>query len=386
MRAREIREAVKSLGGGMKGQRNFIEHIMVPLLREEKLPNGATYRKRTPDQWSIKALWEGFVGAVEDTLPDGLIAMDGRVMHAREAVNSTMFPVATGVLINAMVIDAYNSVPAIGDRLVRVMPSKLKTETIAGFTFAQGPEEVGEGDAYKDSSVGEKYVTTKASKKGRLINVTEETIIHDQTGQIMMRAQAIGEATRIEREKVIISGVTGADANVYKPSGVAEALYHSSNLNLVTSNGLDDWSAIETANIHHYTNVKDDRQGGNGEPILWMPNQLLVTPTNEYTARRIVNATEIRQTTNTNNVTISGNPVPNLEVLVTPFYSGTATDWFYGSFNRQFFWQEIYPIQTFAQGANSDLAFERDIVARFKVRYYGGIFCTDTVYVLKNTA
>jgi len=259
MRAREIRDAVKTFGGGIKGQERFIKHIMIPLLTEETLPNGAKYRKRTPDQWSIRALWEGFVGAVEDTLPNGLISIDGRVMQAREAVNSTMFPVATGVLINAMVIDAYNSVPAIGDRLVRVMPSKLKTETIAGFSFAQAPEEVGEGDAYKDSSIGEKYVTTKASKKGRLINVTEETIIHDQTGQIMMRAQAIGEATRIEREKVIIAGVTGADANVYKPSGVAETLYHATNNNLVTGNGLDDWTAIEAANIYHYSNVKIGR-------------------------------------------------------------------------------------------------------------------------------
>lgn len=388
MKAREIRERIQAHGGGIRGQKVFVEQYLIPLLEGRKLPNGAEIKRR-PEDFSIRALWEGMIGPVDETLPMGLLSSAGKYHYIREAggINSTMFPVATGNIITNKVIEAYNMDGLIGDMLTTRMPSNLRSETIPGFTASQGPDEVAEGDQYKDSSIGEKYVTTETSKKGRLISVTEETILFDRTGEILMRAQKIGEATAQEREKAILNGVTGVNPNVYKPNGIATTLYAAGNKNILGSNGLTDWASIEALEVYHAENVKDDRQGETGEPVLWMPRQLLVYPANKYTAKRIVSATEIREVTNTNTTTLSGNPIDtNLAILSSPLMptAGTNTDWFYGDFPRQFGWQEIWPIQTFAQGASSDLAFERDIIARFKVRYYGGIFAMDTRYVMKS--
>ena len=66
--------------------------------------------------------------------------------------------------------------------------------------------------------------------------------------------------------------------------------------------------------------------------------------------------------------------------------TGDATTWFMGDFQEQFFWKEIWPLQVFKAQPNSIMEFERDVVARFKVRYFGGIFAVDQRYVVKNTA
>ena len=82
------------------------------------------------------------------------------------------------------------------------------------------------------------------------------------------------------------------------------------------------------------------------------------------------------------------NPVGGLlEVLSSPFIDeqgGQAVnDWFVGDFRRQFVWTEIWPVQTFLQKSESESAFERDVVLRVKVRYYGGVSAVDTVFVTK---
>ncbi|HQR08373.1 MAG TPA: hypothetical protein PLN21_16205 [Gemmatales bacterium] len=54
-----------------------------------------------------------------------------------------------------------------------------------------------------------------------------------------------------------------------------------------------------------------------------------------------------------------------------------------GDFPRQFIWKEIWPVQVFRQAAQEGDGFDRDVVAWFKVRYYGGINALDHRYVLK---
>ena len=76
-----------------------------------------------------------------------------------------------------------------------------------------------------------------------------------------------------------------------------------------------------------------------------------------------------------------------VEVLSSPFLDEqggeAAYDWYLGDFKKQFVWTEIWPVQTFLQRAESEAAFERDVVLRVKVRYFGGISAVDTVGVTK---
>lgn len=412
------RDDIKSIIGSL-GPRGFV-HAFADLL-EGRDQSGREVPKLRPDQVSVRALWEGLVGPCEETLPSYMPAGRFNFVEPRafqEAIDSTTFPNATGVLIASRVIDAYNGLPTIGDTLVTVMPSRLKSERFVGFTSLEGPKEVPEAGPYEESGFGEKYVTTETAKKGRILELTEETIFFDQTGQILLRAQQLGEATRQERELIILGGVLdvagAADlvANgvkfrpVYRPSGVATALYsHGTYQNhLATATALVDWTDIDEVMRYHAENVRDDRAiSAERLPIIWNPRTLLVSRKLLGTASRILSATQYQTqpgAADASAVTISGNPLntvaPGLTIASSPLidYMATLTgstyddsdDWFIGDFRRQFIWQEIWPVQTSRARQDDDAAFRRDIVARFKVRYYGGIAALDTKSVVKVNA
>jgi hypothetical protein len=285
-----------------------------------------------------------------------------------------------------------------------VMPSRLRGQKIAGFKALAGPTEVAEGHPYEESTFEEKYVTTEETKQGRVLSISEELVAFDQTGEINRRARALGFYLRQERERTIVRAVVDADAPngkyVYRPNGAGETLYQSdgSNRNWVGSGNttspaynaavpLADWTDIEEVLSYRATEVKDDRIDGTQRPIVAPVRQILVAENLRGTARSIIHSTEVTTGDGTNERR-SANPVQGLvEVLSSPFIDelgGQAlSDWYIGDFRRQFVWTEIWPVQTFLQRSESEAAFERDVVLRVKVRYYGGISAVDTVFVTK---
>lgn len=370
-----------------------------PKLRESAatLPNGRKVPRRKPSDFSIRALWEGLVGPVEETLSYARDAVGYQEIpeHVQEAVSTGAFPSAVGQLIATEVIDAYNATDGfIGDRLVRTMDSNLRGEEMVGFTAAQGPKEVIEGEAYQEASFAEKTVGTRETKRGRLIGVTEEAVFFDQTGQVLERARMIGDAARQDRERRIVQGVIDHDSAeaVYQPGGSSEQLYQSSNNNVDTSTGsLQDWTDIQSVMQFHAANVTDDRQADDTDgpqPIVWMPDTLLTSMELMGRAQRIVNATLL-----TDQNTESGNLefVRQLTPLASPFIDSATSgdqwddnsDWLLGDFQRQFRYKEIWPLQTFRAPSQNDEQFERDIVARFKVREYGDVIAVDERFVVK---
>lgn len=368
------------------------------LLEGKPQENGATYKLR-PDQFSLREIWEGTVGPCETTLPTQI----GSSLF-QEAINTTMFTNIIRLLLNKTVIDAFNGYPTIGDQLVTTVKASRRLENIAGFTEAEGLKDVLEGAPYEDSSIGEKYVTTDASKRGRLVSITEEAIMEDQTGQLVFRAQRIGEQAKVDREVTILSGVMDKNSNAYRPSGTPTALY-SGTLGTLVGDGttpvvgytsaipLVDWLTIDKLDQYHPLAIVDDRQMGTAMPILWNPTILLVPPGMKATALRIINATEVRVTTtgasSGDNRTTFTNPAKGAYTVVSsPLMlrlgiSDAATTYFYGDFKKEFIWRELMPIQTFTQGRDSESAFERDVVSRYKVRYYAGLNALDYRWVLK---
>lgn len=320
-------------------------------------------------------------------------------------LQANLFQVVTGELIGRKVIEGYEeSAGFIGEKLVTVLPSRMRNQRIAGFTALAGPTEVHEGHPYEESQFDEKYVTTTESKQGRILSIQEELIAFDQTGEINRRAMALGYYLRQERERTIVRGVTDADSGsgryVYRPSGAGTSLYRTDGAHQnwigagnTTATGfntavvLSDWTDIERVLHYRATAVKDDRVDGTRRPIVMPVKHLLVPERLRGTALSIVNATEVRGTSG-DQETILANPVRGLvEVLSSPFIDEqggeAANDWYLGDFRRQFVWSEIWPVQTFLQRSESEAAFERDVVLRVKVRYFGGISAVDSVYVTK---
>jgi hypothetical protein len=325
--------------------------------------------------------------------------------ESNPGVGTNLFQVVTGELIGRKVIEGYEDDSGfIGDRLVTVMPSRLRNTKIAGFRALAGPTEVAEGHPYEESTFEEKYVTTLESKQGRILSISEELIGFDQTGEINRRAMALGYYLRQERERTIVRAVTDADSGsgkyVYRPSGTGESLYASdgSNRNYVGSGNttspsfnaavpLVDWTDIEEVLQYRATEVRDDRIDGTARPIVAPARQVLVPEALRGTARSIVHATEISVTTAAGESRMANPLHGTLEVLSSPFVDeqgGAAlADWYVGDFRRQFVWTEIWPVQTLLQRADSEAAFERDVVLRVKARYYGGISAVDTAFVTK---
>lgn len=340
--------------------------------------------------------------------PELAVAAESTTALLRESnpgVGTNLFQVVTAELIGRKVIEGYEDDSAfIGDQLVTVMPSRYRNQKIAGFKALAGPTEVAEGHPYEESTFEEKYVTTEEAKRGRILSINEELIAFDQTGEINRRAMAMGYYLRQERERTIVRAVTDADSTagnyVYRPDGTGETLYagDGSNYNWIgdgnttstdfnTAVPLADWTDVEEALEYRATEVKDDRIDGESRPIVVPARQMLVPESLRGTAQRIANATEI-SITNGSTETKSVNPLRgNIEVLSSPFIDEqggqAANDWYLGDFRRQFVWTEVWPVQTFLQRAESAAGFDRDVVLRVKVRYYGGLSAVDTVFVTK---
>jgi hypothetical protein len=322
-----------------------------------------------------------------DSVASGKLAPEEfRLPDLYESLDSTAFPKATAALIHKKVIDGYNNIPGIGDMLVTRVPSSLKQETIVGFNAAEGPKQVLEGMPYEDSSISEKYVTITNRKFGRLISVTEEAIMFDQTGQLLQRAYQIGEKAAYYREKEIVECVIDSNTTSWYPSGSATDFYSSTNGNTVSGGG----GVINETTLQLVKNLIDDQTDSNGDFVLIDQRGmvLLVPPELEVEAWQIMNATDYgvrgaHISTGTNTTPMDYFPVPNYyrgryRVLSSPFLS-TATSWYLGDFKRDFWWTEVYPIQIQQKQSDED-KFHRDVVAHYKVRYFGRCGAVDYIH------
>lgn len=394
MQGTNIKGLIESLGA------EGFYHKLCTLLNEQQL---------SVDDFSYRELAEACdvlpqLRRMRDWSPDG-VPVASLLRESAPGVNTSLFQVVTGELIGRKVIEGYEDRTGfIGDKLVTVMSSRTRNAKIAGFRALSGPTEVHEGHPYEESTFEEKHVTTAESKQGRILSINEELLAFDQTGEINRRAMALGFYLRQERERTIVRAVTDADAGsgryVYRPKGTGETLYAAdgSNRNWVGSGNttstsfnaavpLVDWTDIDHVLNYRATEVKDDRIDGTTRPIVCPVKQLLVPEKLRGTARSLIHSTEISVTTD-DQETRFANPVHGMvEVLSSPFIDeqgGQAVnDWYLGDFKKQFLWTEIWPVQTFLQRAESEAAFDRDVVLRVKVRYFGGVSAVDTVFVTK---
>jgi len=322
-------------------------------------------KKLQPEDFSLREIWE----ACE---PGHSVS---------EAVTSDAFPKITGELINAKIINAYDSVEKIGDDLCVTIPSKLKIDTIAGFTEVEAPREVPEGHEYDDSTMTEKYVTIHNKKFGRILSVTEEMVYFDQTGQVLARAARIGAKAAQYRERIILRGVQDVDGNVYRPSGVATALYSSDNANLQTSNPLSE-AGLETV-YSALINTKDDSEDEDFILINRDNVICLVPSTLEVEAWQLANSTLTPESAENAANFFKG----RFKIASSPYVDvQSTTTWYFGDFKQQFIWEEVWPLSVITAPVNHYDSFKKDIKSLHKCRFYGGFGAVDHRFVQKSTA
>lgn len=315
--------------------------------------------------------------------------------HLAEAVNTTGFSVITSELISKKVMDAYQDQPKVLDELTTPFDSKVLVDRVPGTYLAGSLDDVAEGMGYsQDLDVKDKYVQIEGAKRGKIINVTEEAILFDQTGTVMMRAANLGKLGAIDRDRrgiytIMDIVVNGVNYYAWYPAGTRTAIWANAGGagtqhvydNLIVD-VLADFTDLDAANVLLGT-IKDD----NGDNIAVIANVLLVPRALETTAKRLILNSSMPGGANSNEI----NPFYNsVKVIPTPIIDGSGdtvatTNWWWGDFKSQFVEKRVYPMQVLRQAENSDAMFEKDIIARYKVREYSQVGAVDYRFVVKST-
>lgn len=343
------------------------------------------------DDINITALWKAM--GEPQLKPEHVIG--NRLVNSKdfkEAMSTSAFPKITGALINKKVQEAYDLEYGIGDMLVTKVQSSVKDETIVGFGADNAMKEVAEGIDYEEGSITEKYHKIKNVKFGRIISLTKEMVAFDQTGQMMLRAQQIGEAAKSSRENTIMNAVleltsTGLRA-AWRPAGSAVTLYSNTSNDPYTSGTLDNLGAITLADetdladaLALFSQFTDEQ----GLPMRVTPKILLTGLSLKAIANQVCYSGQSVKLTAPEGVK---NIFTGTQALDTTFIDQqlATTAWFYGDFKKQFVYTEVWPLQVEQQGRDSEQSFNADVISRYKVGYYGGCGAVSNRYVVKGNA
>jgi len=383
MKGIDLRDTVKR-----DGPRVVSAILIEALARDEK-----DSLRRKPEDFSLRELWESFVGSGSRTLPGG--GAFSPEMLSEAEVGVAEFQKLTGAIITARMIEGYRDRRFIGDQLVEEIPEKHRAFTVAGIEDEANPSVVKPGEAYPRPTFGsEIYVTGEQVKKGMIVEVDEDLIMEDQTGQLLSRARDVGFRCRLDKEERILTGVLDVNSTVFRPQGSAEAIYrtsagtNSARVNSLTE-VLSDWSDIDAAKaLFAAFTEKRDATGKLLPPPLSF--QLLVADALSSTAHRIANATEVEYdalSSGVGNKTKASNPYAGrLSTLSSNLIDSlaAATVWLLGDFKRQFKWFYKYLFQVTEHFADprSEAFFNRDVVLEVKGREYGEIAATDDCHVV----
>ena len=311
--------------------------------------------------------------------PAQLMPEDFSIREIKEAVDPTAFPLITGQLISKKVMDAYTLHTKVGDMLTTRMPSSLQVDKVTGITEAGEMKKVKPGMPYEHTGdLGEKWVQIEGDKYGKILDITDEVVRFDQTGKILMRAGQIGAGAAAFREKHILYTIQDiAGYRAYYPSGAVADLYSEGHANIL-SNKLEDHTDLDAAFVLLGA-MEDEKEN----PIVVMPNTILV-PTALFT---------IANTLYKSAVVVGGaNAQPNpfagvFNPVSSPYLQKqSAVKWYLGNFKQQFVWKEIFPMQVLTRKSNdNEAAWERDIKASFKVRYFGECGAIDYRFVARSS-
>lgn len=166
-------------------------------------------------------------------------------------------------------------------------------------------------------------------------------------------------------------------------SGTVATTHPYSNL---IDHRLQHWTDLDAAKTQ-FTTMRDAQ----GEPIFVQPKILLVPLALETMAERLIkNALLPAARVGTgvpSDSPLEANPFANkYKVLASPYLDIVSTaHWYLGDFKKQFLEKVVYPIQVLTRrDTKNDYAWERDIVAQYKIRYYTQPGAVDYKYVVKS--
>jgi hypothetical protein len=356
-----------------------------------KFLEGIKDKSIDPKNVSYKALFEGLVN-LDDVDRNNPV-------EVAEAVSSSAFPIVTTQITHAITIEPYdirmNQVMELVTEGDAVMTD---TEVVRGMTAIGGVRRRLETEAYDETDFGEKKVSISKSDFGRIISLTMEDIFNDRTGDIQDKANTIGEDAGIHQERMIMEtleclprtsfGESTARAFVYEGTAITQGQFYASThatildrqVNANTASGGISETGL-SAGFLNFASLVNER----GVAIIVRPEYILVHTSNELKMANILMTERVVGSANNDTGQFGPRGRVQLKLLVTPFLASTAGLSYMGAPKRSLLWLWVQRPQTVTMGANTDMAFRRQILWQARFNYYGGLGHRDYRYIQRIT-
>lgn len=202
----------------------------------------------------------------------------------RETMTTDDFPLLFGDVMARQLVAGWQEAPVTYPAYVSVteVPDFRPVSRFA-IDGAEGVlEDVAEQGEYPEAALTEARDQFSVGKKGRRIPLSWETIVNDDLGAFRNIPTRLGRAARRTEERFATELFVDA-------SGPHASLYTVGNANIVTGNPPLSESALVTA-----MGVLSAMRDEDGEPIVITSRVLVVPPALEFTARKLLEATELR--------------------------------------------------------------------------------------------
>jgi len=266
---------------------------------------GVRHMKKSPQYLESLSEAAKFIGQV----------LEGRrpMYHLREALTTSDFPYLFGDILDRQLLAEYKATTPVYRNFVRIA-TVPDFRTVKRFTISGADQvlsEVKEQGEYPETSLSDDENTYTVSKYGRRIPFSWEAIINDDLDALKDIPRRFARAASRTEQKFV--------TNMYCDSAGPNDSWFDSDL---TGTAALDIAALEAALSTWATYSVD----ANDEPVSIEGAHLVVPPTLEITAKKILNTIEIQDTTATNHNIKYNNFLKNqLKLSVDPYIPIIAT-------------------------------------------------------------
>ncbi|MFI4875957.1 MAG: hypothetical protein ACIALR_11485 [Blastopirellula sp. JB062] len=385
------------------GVHESVSYDEVPNPAMETMKSALKSGQLKPEEISVRSVFEATVTdrmgkrCGREMVNSWRDTKEGRVTGHRiyeSGVRSAAFANIMGQVFYTRMMEEFNKPELIGMSLVELIPSSHQWEKIAGVSMlGDHAQEVKEGHDYPTVSLAEDWVMSPETKKyGFIVPVTREAIFFDMTGMVLRRAGETAQILAVNREKRILDTVCGIVHSYRRKNRPVIATYGDASGdhdfdNLAASNALVDCDSLIAAH-QLFQSMTDPHDG---EPIVLGKTQLVCPKPLEWKARAILNATEVREVSESGarETIVQGNRLPrDYEIRSNEYVqarTGSASTWFYGDFPGAFAYVENWAPEAVEAPTGSHLEMTRDIAAQFKISERGVMAVKEPRKVVKST-
>lgn len=233
----------------------------------------------------------------------------------REALTTSDFGSLFGATLDRQLLAAYQAAPAVWSQFAarRTVPN-FKPSTFIDVLGGQAIlPSVAEVTEYPARAVSTADYTLSVGKRGARFALSFEAIINDDLGAFVDLPQRLAQAAR-NTEDFVATGLL-------EVAGVPNTAFFTGT-SALSGNPVLTAESLEAALVN-----LGNRRDADGAPIITGGRVLMVPQALEMTARRILNATEVRYTTGDRQV-ITGNTLSgSVQLVVNPWLT-SATAWY----------------------------------------------------------